>query len=249
MRKCSFPFLFLRKRFFADAAGCSGINDLACSLVDNVSADLIVASPPDARSALQSSIDEITSWPVTHVSAYLLEIHAATRFGRDLRSGRLIPKPDAEQAALYRILVDRLSAAGFNAYELSNFARPGFEARHNRRYWIREPYLGVGPSAHSNIGRWRWAEPRDTGQWCTAVESGLALLEDREELDAEEIHEERILLGLRLQEGIAASELAGQEQLVLEFIRAGLLRQQGDRIAATLDGWLLLDQIVARLTS
>ena len=223
--------------------------DLACSLVDNVSADLIVASPPDARPALENSIAEITAWPVKHVSAYLLEIHAATRFGRDLRSGRLVPKPDDEQAGLYRTLVDRLDAKGFNAYELSNFARPGFEARHNRRYWTRDPYLGVGPSAHSNIGRWRWSELRDTGPWCQGVESGAALLEDREELGEQEIHEERVLLGLRLQEGIAASELAGRDKLVVEFTRAGLLRRQEDRIAATLDGWLLLDQIVARLTA
>ncbi len=223
--------------------------DLACSLVDNVSADLIVASPPDAAATLQSSVEEITGWPVKHVSAYLLEIHAATRFGRDLISGQLIPKPDGEQADLYRLLVDRLGSAGFNAYELSNFARPGFEARHNRRYWTREPYLGVGSSAHSNIGRWRWAELRDTRQWCVGVESGAALVEDLEELGEREIHEERVLLGLRLEEGILASELVDRERLVEEFTRAGLLRRRGDRISATLDGWLLLDQIVARLTA
>ena len=107
----------------------------------------------------------------------------------------------------------------------------------------------MGPSAHSNIGRWRWSELRDTGPWCQGVESGAALLEDREELGEQEIHEERVLLGLRLQEGIAVSELAGREQLVREFTRAGLLRQRVDRIAATLDGWLLLDQVVARLTA
>jgi oxygen-independent coproporphyrinogen-3 oxidase len=222
--------------------------DLACSLVDNISADLIVASPPDAAATLQASVEEIIAWPVRHVSAYLLEIHAATRFGRDLNSGRLIPKPDGEQADLYRLLVDQLGRAGLNAYELSNFARPGFEALHNRRYWTRRPYLGVGPSAHSNIDRWRWAEVRDTGQWCTGVESGTALMEDLEELGAKEIREERILLGLRLEEGIPASELVDRERLVREFTRAGLLRRQGDRVAATVDGWLLLDQIVARLT-
>lgn len=223
--------------------------DLACSLVDEVSADLIVASPPDGPDSLDRSVDEILAWPVDHVSAYLLEIHAATRFGRDLVSGRLHPKPDGEQARLYRRLVDRLGGHGLRAYELSNFARPGHEARHNRRYWTREPYLGLGPSAHSNVGRWRWAELRDTVAWCRAVEEGRALVEDLEELDDAAVRDERILLGLRLREGIARAELEGRERLVGEFARAGLLEISGDRVAATVDGWLLLDQIVARLTS
>lgn len=223
--------------------------DLACSLVDRVSADLIVASPPDAAATLDASIEGVLEWPVTHVSAYLLEIHAATRFGRELESGRLRPKPDDEQAALYRRLVDRLESRGLLAYELSNFATPGHEARHNRRYWRREPYLGIGPSAHSNVDRWRWAELRDTVAWCEAVEAGRALVEDLEELDSAQIRDERVLLGLRLREGIEAGELAGRDRLVEEFCRAGLLRAAEGRIAATVDGWLLLDQIVARLTA
>lgn len=223
--------------------------DLACSLVGNVSCDLIVGTAPDGPAGLQASIDGVMEWPVRHVSAYLLEIHAATRFGRELRAGRLALKPDDEQAALYHRLVGGLGAHGLEAYELSNFARPGSEARHNQRYWRREPYLGVGPSAHSNVGRWRWAELRDTGRWCTAVETGAVAVEDLEELGEAELAEEAVLLGLRLREGVAAGTLAGRERLVEEFERAGLLQRSGGRVAATIDGWLLLDQIVARLTA
>jgi oxygen-independent coproporphyrinogen-3 oxidase len=221
--------------------------DLACGTVDNVSADLIVASPADSPKALGGSLDEMLGWPITHVSAYLLEFHAATRFGRDLKAGRIHPKPDGEQAGTYRELVDRLAAAGFGAYELSNFAREGFEARHNRRYWTRAPYLGVGPSAHSNIGPWRWAEQRDTAPWIAAIEAGEMVLEDLERLGPAEIEEERLLLGLRLREGVEESLLAGREPLVDQFVAAGLLERRGQRLAATVDGWLLLDQIVARL--
>jgi oxygen-independent coproporphyrinogen-3 oxidase len=221
--------------------------DLACGIVDNVSADLIVASPADSPGALGHSLDQMLAWPITHVSAYLLEFHAATRFGRDLKAGRILPKPDEEQARTYRGLVERLEGAGFGAYELSNFAREGFEARHNRRYWTRDPYLGVGPSAHSNVGPWRWAEQRDTGPWVSGVEAGEAILEDLERLGESEIVEERLLLGLRLREGVDASLLYGRERLVDEFVAGGLLKRDGDRIAATVDGWLLLDQIVGRL--
>lgn len=221
--------------------------DLACSLVDEVSCDLIVATPPDAEDSLLASIDELLRWPVRHVSAYLLEIHAATRFGRDLKAGRLTPRPDDEQAALYRAMSARLARAGLVAYELSNFALPGSEARHNHRYWLREPYLGVGPSAHSNVGPFRWAEIRDTGPWCAAVEAGAHRIEDLESLGPEDVREERILLGLRLREGIDAGLLGDRRPLVEDFVRAGLLSVQGDRVSATQDGWLLLDQIVARL--
>ena len=221
--------------------------DLACGLVDNVSADLIVASPADSGQTLQDSLDGILAWPIQHVSAYLLEFHAATRFGRDLKSGRIRPTPDDEQAATYRGMVERLGAEGFAAYELSNFAREGFEARHNGRYWTREPYLGVGPSAHSNVGPWRWSEPRETGPWVSAIESGEALLEDLEELGAAEIGEERLLLGLRLRDGVESGLLEGRERLVDEFVAAGLLERRDQRVGATIDGWLLLDQIVARL--
>ena len=223
--------------------------DLACSLVENVSVDLIAATPADSESGLLDSIDQMLEWPVRHVSAYLLEIHAATRFGRDLRSGKLVPSPDDEQAATYRKLVERLGERGLGAYELSNFAQPGFEAWHNRRYWLREPYLGVGPSAHSNVGRFRWAEIRDTSAWARRIEQDRVLVEDREELSEAARLEEQVLLGLRLTEGIPIRLVAGRERLVEEFVRAGLLGRQADRVFATVDGWLLLDQIVARLTT
>jgi len=223
--------------------------DLACSLVDEVSIDLIAASPPDGRQTLLSAIDEVLQWPVRHVSAYLLEIHAATRFGRDLKAGRLVPRPDDEQAGIYRAMAASLSGHGLSAYELSNFAVEGSQSRHNRRYWLRQAYLGLGPSAHSNVGAWRWAELRDTASWCEAVESDRALLEDLEQLGPNEVRDERILLGLRLREGIEADLLEGREALVREFSKAGLLVQESGRVAATLDGWLLLDQIVARLTA
>ena len=221
--------------------------DLAVSRVDNLSVDLIVASPGRGAGSVDGSLDEILQWPIQHVSAYLLEIHAATRFGRDLKAGRLTPRPDAEQAAIYRGLVNRLEAEGFSAYELSNFARPGFAARHNGRYWTREPYLGVGPSAHSFVDDWRWAELRDTAAWVTAVQAREAVLEDRERLGPDEIRQERVMLGLRLRHGIEESWVAPRAAVAREMIEAGLLRRSEGRLWATVDGWLLLDQIVARL--
>ena len=222
--------------------------DLACTLVENVSADLIVGTPPDDRARLRNSIDAITAHPVSHVSAYLLEIHRTTRFGRDVAAGKWMPTPDDDQADLYLDMVDQLEGRGLAAYELSNFALPHAHARHNARYWSREPYLGLGPSAHSFEADHRWSNPRDTRAWCTAIEAGRLEREVDERLDHTAVRRERVLLGLRRREGIPAPWVAEREAWCREAARAGLLERRDDRWAATPRGWLLLDQIVAQLT-
>ncbi|HKK71389.1 MAG TPA: coproporphyrinogen-III oxidase family protein [Candidatus Krumholzibacteria bacterium] len=222
--------------------------DLACSLVENVSADLIVGTPADDRRKLAASIEAITALPIVHVSAYLLEIHRTTRFGRDVASGRWQPTPDDEQADRYLEMVDRLAARGLEAYELSNFALAPFEAQHNARYWAREAYLGLGPSAHSYEPERRWSNLRDTRAWCEAVETGRLETEVDERLDHAAVRRERILLGLRRREGVPTAWLVERDRWCHEAARSGLLTRRGDRWAATPTGWLVLDQIVAQLT-
>ena len=222
--------------------------ELACSLVDNVSADLIVGTPVDDVARLMRSIEAITAHPIVHVSAYLLEIHRETRFGRDVDKGRWLPEPDDDQADLYLRMTGELAARGFDAYELSNFAQPHFEARHNARYWEREPYLGLGPSAHSYEPERRWSNPRDTRAWCEGVEAGRLDPEMDERLDHQQVRRERVLLGLRRREGIPVAWVAERAAWCEQAARAGLLRRERDRWRATPEGWLLLDQIVAQLT-
>lgn len=221
--------------------------DLCCSLVENVSADLIVGSVPDDWSRLLRGLEAIAAHPVVHVSAYLLEIHADTRFGRDVATAKWSPKPDDDQSELYLRMVDWLGHRGFGAYELSNFAQPGFEARHNSSYWRREPYLGLGPSAHSFEPEVRWSNPRDTRTWCAAVEAGRLEREIDEQLDHRDIRRERVMLGLRTREGIPASWVSGHARWCEKAIESGLLLRVGDRVAATREGWLLLDQVIAQL--
>ncbi len=221
--------------------------DLACQRVDNVSADLIVASPLDDWTGLLRSIDAITSHPVSHISAYLLEIHADTRFGREVAQGLWQPSPNDQQADLYLRLVQELADRGFHAYELSNFAQPGRESRHNGRYWTRDPYLGLGPSAHSFDGAHRWWNHRDAHRWCESVEAGTLPVEGREHLDRRAVRRERILLGLRRDEGIPEAWVEDRSRLVDDYLRAGLLERVGPRLRATPEGWLLLDEVVLRL--
>jgi oxygen-independent coproporphyrinogen-3 oxidase len=221
--------------------------ELACSLVDRVSADLLVASPADDASAILDSIHQILRHPVQHISAYLLEIHPETRFGRDVVAGRWKPQPDARQEALYLRLVQELEGRGLIAYELSNFARPGHESQHNRGYWSREPYLGLGSSAHSYVGDCRWANLADAGRYCRVIEGGEPALQFVEPLGEEQIRAERILLGLRTRHGIPKEWLGPRATLCEELANAGLLRIGDVQVAATPRGWLVLDEIAARL--
>src|SRR5690606_30977955 len=117
------------------------------------------------------------------LSLYLLEIHEATPLAEQLRSGRR-PLPDEELAAeMYEMMMDRLTEAGYRQYEISNFARPGFESRHNTKYWRMEPVFGFGVSAHSFDGRERYANERDTAKYVELIETVGTAEVMREEID------------------------------------------------------------------
>lgn len=221
--------------------------DLVCSLVPAVSADLIVGSPPDGWPSMLRSLEAIAARPVDHVSAYLLEIHASTRFGRDVAAGRWTEKPDQEQSELYLAMSRWLAERGYEAYELSNFAQPGCHSRHNRRYWSRRPYLGLGPSSHSFEAERRWSNPADTGAWLTAVEAGEPARDLDERLDHRAIRRERVLLGLRTREGVPLDWVEDRRPWWRQAAGAGLLREADGALVCTPEGWLLLDQIVERL--
>lgn len=221
--------------------------DLACRMVENVSADLILATPAGDWGGTEASLTALASLPITHVSGYLLEIHADTRFGRDAAAGRLVPRPDDDQAEIYLRAVDWLQERGFAAYELSNFCQPGCESRHNQRYWKRLPYFGLGASAHSFHAERRWENHRDAGRYCDQLERGEAPVAATEEISAEQRRLEEVLLGLRMAEGIPLSRVAGREMLLAAWAAEGLVVRRGGRVAATPKGWLVLDRIVAQL--
>ncbi len=221
--------------------------DLACARVENVSADLILGTPGGDWGKVLRSLEAICSRPVQHLSGYLLEVHAATRFGRDVKAGKWKPAPDEQQTGLYLRAVDWLQERGYEPYELSNFAHPGFESRHNARYWRRQPYLGLGASAHSYGGEQRWSNHRDAAAYCADVEAGKRPVDFRETLNADQQWEERILLGLRTREGVPLDWLRGREQLCAAWAAAHLVERNKGRLRATPAGWLVLDQMVAQL--
>lgn len=207
---------------------------------DNISCDLMLALPGQTADVLSHTIDELAALPITHVSAYLLKIEAGTPFAMQ-HMEELCPEEDAA-ADLYLQTVESLERFGFAQYEISNFAKPGFESRHNCKYWRCEPYLGIGSSAHSCWNGTRFSVPSSVQLFLEQPVQQTAL-EDENPCTMEE----RIMLGMRLTEGVPATWMAEKKLLTERFCRAGFLRQNNERIAFTPKGFLVSNMILAEL--
>ena len=165
----------------------------------NISFDLIAGLPGQTLEDWKKNVREAVAMRPEHLSLYLLEVHEATPLAEQIRSGRQ-PKPDDELAvAMYEFMVEDLTAAGYRQYEISNFAMPGFESRHNSKYWRLDPVNAFGVSAHSFDGVERYANERDTGRYVEMIETAATAEVMREKID---VASEFAFLGLRLSEGL-----------------------------------------------
>lgn len=187
---------------------------------DNISCDLMLACPHQTEAVLNETLAELVQLPITHVSAYLLQVEEGTPLSRN--EALLAACPDADGSAdRYLQTVKTLEASGFLQYEVSSFAKPGFESRHNLKYWQCEPYLGIGAGAHSCIGNRRFYVPEDVEGFCTAeVQAEETISEDAGN------PEERLMLALRLRKGVPETALspAGRNKIP-RLIQAGYLKQ------------------------
>jgi oxygen-independent coproporphyrinogen-3 oxidase len=180
--------------------------------ISNISFDLIAGLPHQTKESWRQSLDELAGRGPEHVSVYLLEVDEGSRLGRELIQGGgrygagAVPSED-EMAEFYEMGQEVLKGAGYHHYEISNWAKPGFESRHNLKYWRREPYLGFGAGAHSFSGTERWANAHDAAEYVKAIEAGRLPLEQREKLTAESALEEELFLGLRQLDGIDLAQI------------------------------------------
>lgn len=207
--------------------------------IDSISVDLIAGLPGQTGASWSESLDWIERLGVPHVSVYMLEVDEDSRLGRELlvlgsRYGAgEVPGEDAI-ADFYETAVERLAGLGLGRYEISNFARPGFESRHNLKYWKREPYLGFGADAHSFDGALRWQNPEAAADY---VAKPAAL--DR--IAAEPLSES-FFLGLRLREGVEGNAFP---DVIEKFVHDGLLERAGGRVRLTPRGILLSNEVFA----
>ncbi len=201
----------------------------------NISADLMLGIPRQTEQSLSKTIEELCGLPITHVSAYILKIEPDTVFGKKPPE---LPDEDA-QAALYLQAVEQLAAHGFAQYEISNFAKPGYESRHNLKYWRCEEYVGIGPAAHSYFGGKRYAVPRSLTRFLENEAQPEEITDD-----APDREEERVMLGLRLTEGIPLTSELNER---LAAIPKHLYKTESGRLSLTPEGFLVSNEIISLL--
>jgi oxygen-independent coproporphyrinogen-3 oxidase len=222
---------------------------------DNVSFDLIAGLPGQTLAQWERNLDEAFALRPEHLSFYLLEVHEGTPLATHIKNG-LQPTPDEELAAeMYRVMLERAAEAGYEHYEISNLCLPGFESRHNSKYWTGAPYYGFGCSAHSFDGESRrWANERDLAKYVALVERNASpLVEDRSLTEADR-RAEAVFLGMRMMAGVRTNEfreLFGVDLRTVHaedlenFQQAGLIEFDGDLLKLTRAGALLSNEVFA----
>jgi len=211
---------------------------------DNINIDLIFALPGQGETEWESTLEAALACKPRHISAYALTYEEDTPFFEKLRQG--VWRQDEElEIALFERTRAVLGAAGLVDYEISNFAHPGFESRHNLGYWRGEDYLGLGPSACSTIGTARWRNVPDTRAYAERSARGESLREEREQIDAATRARERIMFGLRMREGVARAAFNGQAKRLRELETDGLAFEEAGRIRLTPRGQLVADSVAA----
>ena len=220
-----------------------------------VSFDLIYALPDETEDSWSATLAQALSLGTSHLSLYQLTIEPGTRFASDVAKHRFEPLDADRSAALYELTDAMTSAAGMPAYEISNYARPGQESRHNLTYWRYGDYAGIGPGAHGRRLGMRTVRHKKPENVLSALRRNSHGISEEEILLATEAADEALVMGLRLSEGIdvgAAARRFGLESIVDwsrvdRLVQSGHLSRDGQRIAVTASGRLLLDGILGEI--
>lgn len=248
-------------RLHTRAISLSDIDRLRVAGIGNVSVDLIAGLPHQTAATWRESLDQVIATGVPHVSVYMLEVDEDSRLGRELIAGgtryhaHFVPDDDAT-ADFYQQACDTLNTAGAHQYEISNFARSGYESRHNLKYWLRQPYLGFGVDAHSMLPTAtaeavRFATPDDLDQFLAGAPLSVRAI------DKGAAEDEAFFLGLRLNRGIdlrqvaqtfSEDAVANRSTAIDTLLEAGLLTFNDSRLRLTDRGRLLSNEVFERLT-
>ena len=194
---------------------------------DNITIDLIYGLPFGPKDALTRSLAQAVALDVEHISAYHLTIEPNTRFGRMAARGELTPVPDEESERQYLQVHNHLTAAGYDHYEISNFAKGGFRSRHNSSYWHGAQYLGIGVGAHSFNGDVRHWSQQTVGEYCERREYEIDELTQRDRLN------EYVMTSLRCAEGVD-----------LEYLRSCFGSENHQKVVDGAEKWLLSGDVV-----
>ena len=216
-----------------------------------ISVDLIYGTPGESKQDWQQSIDSALALPISHISAYALIVEEGTKLAAQIKRGE-IAKPDDDLTAEKYIMADKaFTTAGFNWYELSNWAKPNSQSKHNLAYWLGHNWWGAGPGAHSHINGKRFWNVKHPNLYKQKIQANETVILDSEVLKGSQIESERLMLSIRLPQGLEKNTLNNQQILELtDYVNSGHLDQENwnlGRAILTLDGRLIADRIVREI--
>ena len=223
----------------------------------NISFDLIAGLPKQTEESWGRSLAELIALSPEHVSTYIMEIDEGSRLGLEVLEGgsrysaRELPNEEL-MADFYALAQRELRSAGYQQYEISNWAKPGFPSRHNLKYWRREPYLGFGAGAHSFSGTERWANVHDAAAYVASVSAGQSAVESIDTVTRELAFEEELFLGLRQLAGIDLSRIERQygvdlEEKLLHLASRGMVEREGNMLRLPADKLSVSNEIIVEL--
>lgn len=256
MQSASEHVLSVLDRVHTPGRVAAAVTDARAAGFDNLSLDLIYGTPGESLADWALTLDTALGLAPDHVSAYALIVEPGTRLAARVARGEIDRPDDDLMASMYELADDRLTAAGLQWYEISNWARPGHACRHNLHYWQDTDWWGLGPGAHSHVGGVRWWNVKHPAAWAARLANGLSPAAARETLDEPTRRLERVMLGLRTVHGAARRDIDD----ALGVDATALLRELGDdglvengcwtaeRVVLTRRGRLLADAVTLRLT-
>ena len=223
----------------------------------NISFDLIAGLPKQSEASWGRSLEELIALSPEHVSTYIMEIDEGSRLGLEVLEGgsrysaRELPNEEL-MADFYALAQRELRSAGYQQYEISNWAKPGFPSRHNLKYWRREPYLGFGAGAHSFSGTERWANVHDAAAYVASVSAGQSAVESIDTVTRELAFEEELFLGLRQLAGIDLRRIERQygvdlEAKLLHLASRGMVEREGNMLRLPADKLSVSNEIIVEL--
>ncbi len=229
----------------------------APEFISNISIDLILGLPDVTIDEWKALIKQVVQWPIKHVSVYFLTVHEDTPLYFKVQTNRITLPTDETMVDLYEWTVNELEMHGLHRYELSNFARPGFESRHNTVYWERKPYKAFGLGACSFDGKNRTQNEKNLMRYMEGIERNQPVEFFHEELGPNQIHLETLMLGLRRRSGVSWSDIMKYaspqgavrlKKMVDDLEKEKFIVQEDDRIRLTTSGMAVENQIVAKLS-
>ncbi len=218
---------------------------------DNVSLDLMYGLPSQTKRDWADTLAKIVEMHPEHISCYGLKLEPGTRMYREYKDSPILPDDD-EQADMYSYAAEMLERYGYKQYEISNFAAPGFESRHNLKYWNMDDYISFGPGAHSCVGNVRYSYVKDLREYISGVHRKVSIVDEYEEISPLERAVEYVMLGMRTSRGISRYDYVTRTQCdwrpigkVLEaFKQKGWVAQTEDRWHFTVPGFLISNTLI-----